>query len=192
MKDPVVIVWGILTIVAVFWLRWCLKRYGRALDPVAQIHILAFALTCSALGCLLPLLVQDELDALWINRLVLLTLGILQVWSLYRQSWVKRDKYESANDSLIPELSFTLVVGLLCAVCFVLSPRALGFFKLGKSVPDTGLWDAPLFFLLPFIVFKLADWASQIPYRTVEAPWFSPLEPINANMALEGFDSGGF
>jgi hypothetical protein len=179
MKDPVIIVWAILAFITIFWSRWCLKRYARSLDSVAPIHILAFALGSSALGCLMPILVKTELWSLWINRLVLLILGILQIWSLYRQTWIVRNKFDKTKDSLVVELSFTMVLAFLCSVCYVLSPRALGFFKLGKAMPDTGLWDAPLYFLLPFLVFKLADWASQIPFRTVEAPWFSPLETVN-------------
>ncbi len=179
MKDPVVIVWGILTLLAAIWSKWALKRHDRSLDGVTQIHILAFALASSAVGCLMPMIVEDEIWALWVNRAVLLLLGILQVWSLYRQTWTVRDRYEWPKDSIHPELAFTTVVALLCSVCYVLSPRALGFFNLGKAMRDTGLWDAPLYFLLPLLIFKLADWAGQVPWRSVEAPWFTPVEVVN-------------
>ncbi len=179
MKDPVIIVCGILTIIAIMWSKWCLKKHNRSLDSVATIHVLAFALVCSAFGCLMPMMVKSEIWLLWMNRILLLVFGILQVWSLYRQSWVVRDKFDRAKDSLWPEFSFTVVVALLCSFCFIASPRALGFFSLSKAMPDTGLWDAPLYFLISFFVFKLFDRAGQKPFRTVEAPWFSPIEAVN-------------
>ena len=179
MKEPVIIVWGVLTIISAFWLKWCMKRYGRQFDATTPWHLLAFALLSSIAAVVFQLTMKESLHLVWASRLTLLVIGTLQVWSLYRQSLVKRDKYNYEKDSLATETAFTLSLGLLCSICYALSPRLLAIFKVPKGIPDLSIWDAPLLFLLPLLVYKLFDFASQIPFRYVENTWFYPLETVH-------------
>ena len=69
MKEPVIIVWGVLTIAAGFWLKWCMKRYGRQFDGSTPIHILVFALFSSIVGVALQLTMKESIHSVWVVRL---------------------------------------------------------------------------------------------------------------------------
>ncbi len=179
MKEPVIIVWGVLAIITGFWLKWCLKRYGRQPDSTTPIHLFVFALLCSIAAVTIQLTMKASIHTVWVSRLVLLVIGSLHVWSLYRQSLAKRDPYSYEKDSYITEIAFTSSLAFVCSICFVLSPRLLSLLKIAKTPSDLTLWDAPLVFLLPLLVYKLFDLAGQVPFRYVENTWFYPLETVN-------------
>lgn len=183
MREPLVIVWAILIVLSGIWFRWCMRRYQRSFDSSMSIHIIVFILLSSIAGLTFQLTMRDSLHIVWASRLCLLVLGAFHVWNLFRREWVKRDKYVFLKDSMWPELSATVTLSLACAMAFVLSPRLLSLpflsFRIPRVPPDYTLWDAPLVFLLPFLAFKMGDFASQIPFRFVEKIWFYPQELFN-------------
>ena len=181
MKEPIVIIWSTLVILVGIWLRWSLKRQQRSFDRETPIHIFVLVLLSSLAGITFQMTMKDSLHIVWASRLAFFCIGILHVWSLYHRKWMKRDKFNYVKDSFQPELAFTIALALGCSIAFVLSPRLMGLLRIGGIKPDFTLWDAPLVFLLPFLLFKLGDIASQIPYRFVEKNWFYPQELVNAD-----------
>ncbi len=182
MRDPVIIIWTILAILAGFWFRWSLRRHSRSIDSATSWHILGIVLLTSVTGITLQLTMKNSLHLVWASRVALFLIGIIQVWSLYYRSWIKRDKHNYLKDSFEPELTFTLTIAIVCSICFVMSPRLLNipYLKLPRITPDYTVWDAPVIFILPYLIFKLGDFGSQIPYRFVEKIWFYPHELVSA------------
>lgn len=115
---------------------------------------------------------------IWGSRLSVLGLGILNVWVLYKRPWSVRHKFKHEEDSLWAEGIFVLLGGLLMAIAYASAPQALELVPYSVDLSVT-LWDIPIVFLLPFLVFKTGDLSSQVPFKMVENPWVFPLEPVN-------------
>ncbi|MBP6185172.1 MAG: hypothetical protein KA479_09545 [Saprospiraceae bacterium] len=179
MKDPVIIIWTILAIIAAFWFKFAVKSKGRTLSSRTAKHILGALLLSSLAGWLVDRFLGESLHSVWAGRLVMLFIGGMHLWSLYYNTWTIRNRTEYNKDSHLPELSFTVLLSLASSICFAASPRALVFLKLSSIQDEVTMWDAPLLFLLPFLVLKLFDLAGQIPFRVVENAWLYPLEEIN-------------
>ncbi len=184
MRDPLVIAWTIAVVLSGFWFRWCMRRYQRSMDSKMSIHILVFVIVSSIIGLALQYTLKNSLHIVWATRVALLVLGSFHVWSLFRMKWVKRDPYVFLKDSMWPELASTVTIALACSMAFVLSPRLFSLPFVSIRIPripvDYTMWDAPVVFLLPFLAYKLADFASQIPYRFVEKIWYYPQELLSA------------
>lgn len=161
-----------------------MRRYQRSMGSKMSIHVLVLVLVSSIIGLTLQLTLRGSLHIVWATRLALVILGSFHVWNLYRMDWIKRDPYIYLKDSMLPELSSSVLVSLACSMAFVLSPRLLSIPFVSLSIPripaDYTMWDAPVAFLLPFLAYKLADFSSQIPYRFVEKIWYYPQELLSA------------
>lgn len=178
MNEPLIIVWTFSALVFGFLFFRIAGRQKRLLSPYLALYKLGFLLLFFISGLLTFQGLKDSPHLVWVSRLTLLILGSLHLLILYFQSWVKRDKFQYSKDSIFIEWIFTVLMGVLGALAFSFTPKLLKIMGPETRV-SLDLWDAPFVFMLPFLVFKLADLASQIPYRIVEKTWVFPIEPVN-------------
>ncbi len=179
MKEVVILIWSMLTLVGGFLLLWSMKYHKRQMGKYVMYHKLILVLLSFGLSVSLYYFLVDSIHLIWVLRLSVLCLGVLHVWVMYRQKWTKRDAFEFEKDAFLPEFIFTTVSALFCSLSFVSAPQIVGLVAYKIDVSSL-LWDLPIVFVLPFLVLKLSDLASQIPYRLVENPWLFPIEPVNA------------
>lgn len=178
MREPTLIIWALLAFITGLLFMWSVRHSKRQLGKYVAIHKLALILASFGAGFLAFFFLKDSPHQYWASRLSLLFLGLLHTWAMYSQSWVKRDKYDYEKDSFLPEFLFTLLQALIASACFTISPQLFGVVERPVDV-SLPLWDAPLAFMAPFLVLKIGDYASQIPFRAVENPWVYPIEPVN-------------
>lgn len=171
-------VWILLAMATAYLLFWLVKRQKRPLNARIALYKLSFIALSALAGLLLAYSLGQSPHRVWASRAVFTAIGLLHLLVLYQQSWVKRDPFDAAEDSFAQEATFTTLLGLLCALTFVFSSRV--FRLVGIDAPEISnyFWDAPLWFLLPFLAFKMSDLATQIPYRVVENLWIFPIEPL--------------
>lgn len=157
---------------------WAVKAYKRKPGRYITIYKLLLLLVSLGASFLVHYFLEDSPHLIWAVRLTVVVVASIHVWATYIQPLAKRDKYKYENDSFAPEFVFTALEALLVSISFALSPQLFKLIEYRVDV-SAALWDLPLVFLLPFLVFKLTDFASQIPYRVIENPWIFPLEPVN-------------
>ncbi len=179
MRETTVIIWCLLLFVFGAALLFFAKRKKRKLDKYAGIYKLILALLTFLVSILAYWLAADTPHVIWVSRATVLLLGGINVYALYRRPWTVRHPTDFKQDAFLTEFLFVTVSGLLTATVFVAAPQSVGIIEYSKDV-SAGIPDAPLIFLLPFLLFKLHDFAGQMPFRTVENPWIFPLEPVNA------------
>ena len=97
---------------------------------------------------------------------------------MYKRPWTLRHEFKYEEDAFLVEFLFVLSGGLICGLAFVTSPQAFEVVPYSVDL-SSDYWDIPLVYLLPFLIFKMSDYSSQIPYRLVENPWVFPLEAEN-------------
>lgn len=179
MRELVIIIWSVLVLLFGLLLAWSMKRGKRQMGKFVMIYKLLLVLLSFGMSLLVYYFLKDSLHLIWVSRLVILVLGVLNVWAMYSRPWTRRDKYKYQEDAFFPEFTFVVVAGLLSAIAFVSAPQVLQLIPYRVDVSIT-LWEAPLIFLLPFLILKLSDLSGQVPFRMVENPWVFPLEPISA------------
>jgi len=179
MKEIFIIIWTVLIFIISFLLLFVAKRKKRKLGRYVAVHKLILILLSYGVGFLLFYFLNKSPHLIWVSRATFFALGILNVWATYAQNWTIRDTLKYEQDSFLPELLFNLLHAFLASLAFVIAPQMLGLVKYEVDVSSL-LWDLPFVFLLPFLIFKLGDMSSQIPFRVVENPWLYPLEPLNA------------
>ncbi len=178
MKETIFIVWGVLAFILTFLFRWIAKRYKRRPGKIVVLQKLALSFLMFGLGCLLYYFLENTLNFVWITRTSFLIFGILHLWMMYSQTWAERDKFSFKEDSFWPEFLFISLGSVLGAIFFCLGPQVTGLVDYKVDV-SAGVWEIPLIFLFPFLVFKLLDFSTHIPYHFVENRWVYPLEPVN-------------
>ncbi|MEM1119169.1 MAG: TssN family type VI secretion system protein [Bacteroidota bacterium] len=179
MQEPLVIVWAILIFIIGILFVWVIKRKKRKLGKYVAVHKLGLMLLSTGIGFLLFYFFYQNTHLIWVSRLTFLLLGILNVWVAYSQDFTERDTFDYKKDSMLPEVLFMLLHAFLATLAFTIAPQMFGLVKYEVDVSML-FGDLPLVFILPFLVFKVSDLASQVPYRSVENPWVYPLEAINA------------
>ncbi len=100
-------------------------------------------------------------------QVICLVMGIVHLWFMYRKLfWSKRDGYDSANDSLLPEFVYTLIVlGFITAGLMGVTGYLGGALKMGNY------WDIAILFMAPFLFIKSYDFLNQIPQRDFSHKW---------------------
>ncbi len=93
--------------------------------------------------------------------------GVIHVWFMYQKLfWSKRDGYDSANDSFLPEFVYTLIVlgfitaGLMGIIAY-----------LSETLKMENYWDTAMLFMVPFLFIKSYDLLNQIPQRDFAYKW---------------------
>lgn len=177
MREPVIIIWAILALISGFVFMWLAKAYKRKPGRYMTIHKLVLYLLTLGASFLVYYSLSKSLHLIWVSRLSVFTLAVLHTWALYIQPLSERNKFEYEEDSFWPEFVFTAIQAFAVSIVFVFSPQLFGLVEYSVDVSAT-LWDLPLSFLMPFLLLKLSDYASQMPNRLVENPWVFPIEPV--------------
>lgn len=178
MKETFVLVWGISSMILGFLIVFIMKKQKRKLEKYWMIYKLILVLLTYLLSTAVFYFLVDSPHLVWSSRLVILGLGILNVWAMYKRPWVVRNVHLYAEDSFLPEFVFVLLSSVLIAITFVAAPQTFGFIDYSIDVSRI-FFDAPFIFALPFLVLKTADFSSQVPFRNIENPWVFPIEPAN-------------
>jgi len=161
-----------------FLLNYVIKQRKRKLEKYWMIYKLILIILSFLTSALVYFFLIESPHLIWFSRFTILGLGTVNVWALYRRPWPVRSKFEYEEDSTLPEFLFVLLGGLLVGIAYTTAPQTLEIVAYSVDV-SRSLWDAPIVFVLPFLIFKLSDLASQVPFRTVENPWVFPLEKAN-------------
>lgn len=180
MREFIVLVWFVLLIITSVLLVFFVKRHKRKLDKYAVIYKLVLMLTVFLCSSLTYFFLYDSPHIIWVTRTVILILGMLNVYALYKRPWTIRHPLKYEEDSFLVESLFVSISALLAATIFTKAPQIWGILPYSKDVSAT-IADAPLWFWLPFLVYKLRDFSGQVPFKLVENPWVFPLEPVNAD-----------
>jgi len=180
MSEFVILIWGILTMILGFLLVFLMKKQKRKLEKYWMIYKLVLIVLSFLVSAVAYYFLVDSPHVIWVVRLGILLLGTLNVWILYRRPWPVRNAFKFEEDAFWPEFVFVLLGGLLVSIAFATTPQTLGIIDYSVNVSET-FWDGPIVFLLPFLVFKMSDISSQVPFKIVENPWVFPLERINAS-----------
>jgi hypothetical protein len=122
-------------------------------------------------------------------QLIMLGMGFLHVWMLYRFMWSGRDKDYWERDSLLAEVSFSIWVSHFMLMFFCLT-----YYLITKStIETTSFWGLFIPFLLPFATVKLTDLMNQIPAKEFDTKWYYQLTELDetrwnwANTMIVGF-----
>ncbi len=179
MRETVILIWTLLSLVFSFLLMYVMKRQKRGLGKYVMIYKLILILVTFIVSYLVYSLVRSPLHSIWSTRLAILLLGTLNVWVLYKRPWTVRSTGNYAEDAFFPEALFVLISGCLVSITFVTVPQLFEIIEYRIDV-SRDLWESPLIFWLPFLFLKLTDFSGQIPFKTIENPWVYPTEPIHA------------
>ncbi len=100
-------------------------------------------------------------------QLICLGLGLIHLWWMYQKLfWSKRNGYDTAEDSFLPEFVYTLLVfcfitvGVMGAICYLGGACKMGLY-----------WNIALLFIVPFLFVKCFDVLNQIPQRDFSQKW---------------------
>lgn len=118
----------------------------------------------------------------WLLRLVFLIFGIITTWGVFNLEWAVRDRFDPEKDGFDAELMFIGFVSCISVLLFSIAPTLVNKVpnaKMLQLLGDEHLWDAGFCVMLPFLMVKVGDWATQIPYRDVENRWSYPIEALN-------------
>jgi len=178
MKEFTVLIWFILFTIVSIVLVFLVKRQKRKLGKYAMIYKLVLLIITLLVSFLTYWLFVDTIHLIWISRIVILLLGVVNVYFLFKRPWTKRDEKNYKEDSFFIEFLFVCLSSFSMATIFVAAPQITGIIDYGKDVSST-LVEAPLIFLLPFLLFKLNDFVCQIPFKEIQKPWLFPIEAIN-------------
>lgn len=179
MRDLEVIIWGILAGLIAIALRWSFKRADRKPGSSTPVYIIGFALGIAVFGALIQAIFGNEPTSLILGRVVFLVAGTVHAIFLFKLPIAKRSGHSFKEDSYVPEVLFTLFLGLLCSIGFMLSPRVFKVIRVNVDAADYQFWEAPIVFFFPFLVAKVIDLAGQVPFRFVEKMWYYPIEAVN-------------
>ena len=178
MRELFVLIWGVSSMVLAFLLVFIMKRQKRKLEKYWMIYKLILIVLSFLISLLVYFFLVDSPHLIWVNRITILGLGVLNVWVLYKRPWPRRHKFKFEEDSFFAEFLFVLLGGLLVAIAYSTAPQTFEIVPYSVDLSRT-LWDVPIVFVLPFLVYKISDFSSQVPFKMVENPWVFPLEPVN-------------
>ena len=180
MRTVVVIIWSIMLLASLMTLIYLLKRTKRKLGKLDLIIQFGFGLLSFGIGYLIYLiLVGNNHNLVWAFRCSFFLVGILQVVYLLSRPWVLRNRLVMEQDSFVVEMVFSLVGSFWAALLMVAGAHYYLYSNAIFSDVSRGLWDLPIYFILPFLCVKLVDFGGQIPLKKVAGLWVFPLEPVN-------------
>ncbi len=133
-------------------------------------------------GCILIDQFKNSEYLGWVVRIVFLTFGIISTWGVFKLDWAIRDRFDAAKDRFEIEFAFISVISSISVLLFSAAPTWVNLVsktKMLELLPTEHFFDVGLCGILPFLMVKVGDWASQIPYRDVENRWAYPTEPLN-------------
>jgi hypothetical protein len=192
------ILYGSILLLFIFLFVWkILTHFNKKLDSITLFQTAALWSLSFLLGLLLVHLFKAQPQNLgWAYRLGLFGLGGLATWGLFRLDWVRRDLFHAEKDSFANEFIFMGLVGCGMVVLMSIAPILVGMatrLEMQQWFQGATFWDAGLCVLLPFLLAKITDSISQIPYHTLENRWTYPMtkvpmewsEPISARINFE-------
>ncbi|MEN9610107.1 MAG: Type secretion system, TssN [Bacteroidota bacterium] len=177
MKDVLTLLYlaGGLLFTAVF--LWGIYTKLRKLDGLTLVHVLILLLTSAAAGCFLTTVLQDSIHLAWMSRLVLLGIGFILSWGVYRLAWSQRHPFDFNRDSFETELCFVGGMAAFMGFLFLKIPALWN--ETYSPNWEYDYWDAGIILLVPFLIHKTWDAFTQIHYPDVENPWVFPDKFIN-------------
>lgn len=177
MKELVIIVWAFFAFALSFSLMYVLKKQQRKMGKYTMIANLILVILTFGLSYLVFRFLNESSHLIWITRLTLVSLGSLFLWFVYSRPWTIRHHTNYSKDAFAPEFMFLFFTGILVCIAFIAAPQVFEIIPYPVDL-SVQFWEAPIYFILPFLVVKLFDFSGQIPFRTVENPWVFPLEPV--------------
>jgi Type VI secretion system, TssN len=177
MKEMLTILYlaGGLIFTAVF--LWNIHSRLRKIGWLTLVHVLTMLVLSTAAGCILVAGLQYSIHFGWISRLVLLGIGFILVWGVYQLGWARRHPFNYHRDSFETEFCFVGGMASFMGVLFMQVPAVW----CPDPVPhwEKNFWDVGLILIIPFLLYKIWDAFTQIPYPNVENPWTFPHRPVN-------------
>lgn len=181
MKEVQIGIWLVTVALLGFLFFRIIKRQKRALNRYAVLYKLGFVLLFVLTGIGLDYFLSGSPHSIWASRLLFLAIGTLHLGLLYQQSWTVRHRWQAAQDSFWGECIYTLILGILGGIAYSYGAKLIPWLALSSTHSSLLPWEAPLLVLLPFLLLKMGDLSSQIPYRVpyrvVEHAWVFPIEP---------------
>jgi hypothetical protein len=178
MNFTILIVWSLAALISAMLYVWVMKTQKRRVDSHTAIYKILVVLIFMIVGAVLTFFLHESAHFPWVVRCSVLVLGILQAIVMYTRPWTIRDKFNYAKDSFLPEFLFTLLTAFIGAAAFESSGKLLRYAD--HSIKSTLIfWDLPALIVLPFLMMKLMDLISQVPYKVVENLWLYPIEPFS-------------
>jgi hypothetical protein len=167
MNEIWVLVYASSWVCFLFLFGWkILKSTDKKIDtiaPIVGIWLLSFLV-----GIMITHLVKPQPYLIsWVYRVGLFTFGSLAVWGLYELDWARRDTFDSERDGFEKEFIFIGLVSCGTALLMSVSPTLVGFAtktEMQHWFPQNTFWDAGLCSILPFLMVKMVDSLTQIPY----------------------------
>jgi Type VI secretion system, TssN len=174
---------GIAILFGFMFVWQLIQNRGKKPDFMTAIQCFAIWSLAFLAGCMLIDSFKTQPEHLdWVLRLVFLTFGCISTWGVFKLEWAVRDRFDAEKDSFEIEFAFISVVSSISVLLFSVAPTWVNIAtkaKMMELLPSEQIWDAGLCGILPFLIIKVGDWASQIPYRDVENRWAYPIEPLN-------------
>ena len=100
-------------------------------------------------------------------QVICFVMGMTHLWIMYKKLfWSSRDGFDSANDSFLPELVYTLVV-----LCFFSAGLMGAIAYLEGPIKMISYWDIAILLMVPFLFLKSYDFLNQIPQRDFTNKW---------------------
>lgn len=178
MRELVIIIWAILSLVFGLILTLVLKQQKRKLGKYVTIYKLLLIVLSFLFSLPVYYWLKGTLGLVWVSRLVIFTLGVINVYALYHRPWSKRHAFEYEEDAFWVEFLFVCISGCLTSIMFVSAPQITTILPYSSNVSRYA-WDFPFVFVLPFLMFKLTDFAGHKPFRVIENPWLFTVERVN-------------
>jgi hypothetical protein len=152
-------------------------------DWMTAIQMIAIGSLSFLAGCIVIDRFKNQPEHMdWVIRLVFLTFGCISTWGVFKLDWAVRNRFDAEKDCFEIEFAFISVVSSVSVLLFSVAPTWVNIVpnaKLVELLPAEHFWDVGLCGILPFLMIKVGDWASQIPYKDVENRWAYPIEPLN-------------
>jgi Ca2+/Na+ antiporter len=178
MLDPVIIIWVVLLVISAAVLMLLLKHRDRKLSKYDMLFRLGYAALAFGLAALAFLLFDK--DSVWlvsISRLCLLFVGVINVVTIYKQAWTKRDRLNAEEDSFWIEMVYILSCAFTASVAFVAAPYAFQLIPYSEDLSAI-FWDIPLVYALPYFIVKVFDITGHMPLKAAPKPWLFPIERV--------------
>jgi hypothetical protein len=168
-----------------FMFVWQLhQNRGKKPDFMTAIQSFAIGSLSFLAGCILIDRFKTQPEHLgWVVRIVFLMFGIISTWGVFKLDWAVRDRFDAEKDRFEIEFAYISVVSSVSVLLFSVAPTWVNIAKADvvlRLLGDENFWDAGLCGILPFLMVKVGDWASQMPYKDVENRWAYPNEPLNS------------
>ena len=183
MREPVLIVWGILMLITAAIMLYVSRRKMRPMRKYAGWQKIGLMILTFCFSWLLFRYLRESPHFIYVGRLVILGLAILDTWVMYKLRFSKRDAFDPEEDSFWLEFLFTLLHGFIAALMFATAPQITNLVDIREVDVSYAWWDIPLIFIIPYLCVKLLDFASQTPYKEVENRWLYPMEVVVIDQA---------